>query len=119
MVWPITREETPRLFGSNAANAILTDAHNINTIARITGIPALAIAGPVALEIDLAQNSWIPASSAPTSSQQVYNDYQQAVINNRTLLRAFGRRRMPIRLLRLRHRRPMPGPRPATAFSAG
>lgn len=84
-MWPITREETPRLFGSNAANAILADAHNINTIARITGIPALAIAGPVAREIDLAQNSWIPsASSAPTSSQQVYNDYQQAVINNRT-----------------------------------
>ncbi len=74
---PFTREETPRLFGPEAAKAILADAHNINTIAQIAGIPALAIAGPVAREIDLAQNSWIPSSrSAPTSSKQVYDDYR-------------------------------------------
>jgi hypothetical protein len=84
-VWPFARGESPRRFGSNAANAILTDAHNIKTIAQITGVPALAIAGPVAREIDLTQNSWVPsAGSTPRSSQQVYDNYQRATIDNTT-----------------------------------
>ena len=62
-MWPFTREESPRLFGSNAANAILADAHNINTIAQIT--PATGWSEPAGTAASLL-TSQLPASISPS-----------------------------------------------------